>query len=568
MPNSRLPTAVLAAQSGVLLVSPQHRDSLAAQLVAMGYSVTAIRHVDKVEDYIKRINPALLLIDTRNAENEAKIALKSLSDSQVKCCVIYARGQDEMLEACVSSAVDAVCAEPFTEAEFSAALRIAMREGQGVNPIAPHSYDHDVLTGLPKSLKLRHWIAEVLGHVPVTLIMMQISAFDILNDAFGRETGDMALRALAHRMQPIVSEVGDQDAMLARLQGTEFAVAVRGDYSIERLHLMAEALVEVLMRPFSVDQELVRLSCAVAIVSSNSVDKTATQFIKRASVTLAEHDHKKSAPIQVMVGEKAKRNILSRSLHSDLRAALEQDQIEVLYQPQVGIGTGRIEGVEALARWNHPEYGKIGAATLFAVAEQSDYMLQLSNYIQRLAVDQAAKWPLSLSHLRLSVNVTAGDISRPRFARMFLKLVDHSGFPKERLTVEVTETGLMADLDAASRILGQLRIAGCRVAIDDFGTGYSSLAYLNALPADYLKIDKGLATDILGSNRAQLVVRGVITLAKSLGLSVIAEGVEDENHLAILAREGCSLYQGFLCAPAISSEALEQLVNTQAAVSN
>jgi diguanylate cyclase (GGDEF)-like protein len=561
--KARPSSATLSAQSGILLVSPTHRDSLAAQLVAMGYSVTAIRHVDTIEDYIKRIKPAVLLIDSRDALDEAHAALAILQTTHLKSCMIYTKGQDDLLEQCVAAGVGSVCADPFSNAELSAAIRMALRDYASPNAASLPAYDHDTLTGLPKNVHLRQWIAEVLGHIPVTLIMMRISAFDVVNDAFGREKGDMALRALAHRMQPIVSEVGDQDALLARLQGTEFVIAVRGDYSIERLHLLSEALVEVVMRPFSVDEELVRLSCAVAIVSSTQDDKNAAQFLKRATATLAEHDLKKTSSIHVMSSEKGKSDILSRTLHADLRAALEQDQIEVLYQPQVGIGTGRIEGVEALARWNHPEHGKIGAATLFAVAEQSDYMLQLSNYIQRLAVDQAAQWPQSLSHLRLAVNVTAGDISRPRFAKMFLKLIDHSGFPKERLTVEVTETGLMADLESASRILGQLRIAGCRVAIDDFGTGYSSLAYLNALPADYLKIDKGLATDILGSDRAQLVVRGVITMARSLGLSVIAEGVEDENHLAILAREGCSLYQGFLCAPALSSKDLEQLILEQ-----
>jgi EAL domain-containing protein (putative c-di-GMP-specific phosphodiesterase class I) len=197
---------------------------------------------------------------------------------------------------------------------------------------------------------------------------------------------------------------------------------------------------------------------------------------------------------------------------------------------------------------------------LFGVAERSDYLAQLSDHVQRKAVTAAAAWPASLSHLRLSVNITAADIVRPGFAAQFLALVEESGFAPGRLTVEVTESGLIEDLAAAAALLASLRQGGLRVAIDDFGTGYSSLAYLKALPLDYLKIDKRLVEDIAGSARDQVVVRSVIDMARSLGLEVIGEGVESEEQLVLLAREGCTLYQGFLCSPPVDAEALAALV--------
>jgi EAL domain-containing protein (putative c-di-GMP-specific phosphodiesterase class I) len=217
--------------------------------------------------------------------------------------------------------------------------------------------------------------------------------------------------------------------------------------------------------------------------------------------------------------------------------------------------------VEALARWTHPELGPVGAATLFSVAQQSDYLKALSAHCQARALNLAGQWPKELGQLRLAVNVVAADIARPRFLREFLEMVDASGFPRERLTVEITETGAMADLDRSARILGQLRAVGIRVAIDDFGTGYSSLAWLKALPADYIKLDKGLTGEIGGSARDGVVVRGVIGMARSLGLSVIAEGVESEGQLALLAREGCTLFQGFLHSRAMGSDDLVKMVN-------
>ena len=201
----------------------------------------------------------------------------------------------------------------------------------------------------------------------------------------------------------------------------------------------------------------------------------------------------------------------------------------------MSVATRRIVGAEALARWRHPRFGELGAMTLFSVAERSDYLVQLSDHVQRKAVAAAAAWPEALPTLRLSVNITAADIVRPGFAEQFVALVGEGGFDPGRLTVEVTESGLIEDLGAAGNLLAGFAQGGLRVAIDDFGTGYSSLAYLKALPLDYLKIDKRLVEDISGSPRDQVVVRSVIDMARSLGLEVIAEGVETEEQLSLLA---------------------------------
>jgi EAL domain-containing protein (putative c-di-GMP-specific phosphodiesterase class I) len=168
---------------------------------------------------------------------------------------------------------------------------------------------------------------------------------------------------------------------------------------------------------------------------------------------------------------------------------------------------------------------------------------------------------MSLSKLRLSINVTAADVARPGFVDALLGRIDTSNFPRNRLTVEITESGIMSDLGEAARVLTMLRAAGCRVAIDDFGTGYSSLAYLKALPLDYLKIDRKLSQDITGSHRDRVVVRGVIDMARSLGLSVVAEGVETVEQLDLLAKEGCQYFQGFLCSAPVDVPALAQMVS-------
>ena len=197
---------------------------------------------------------------------------------------------------------------------------------------------------------------------------------------------------------------------------------------------------------------------------------------------------------------------------------------------------------------------------MFAAAQRADLEIGLADHIQQLALTLAAQWPAVLSNLRLSLNLTAADIARPGFADLFLDRVDLSGFRRTQLTLEITESGLIEDLGSAAALLSLLRGAGCRTAIDDFGTGYSSLAYLKALPLDYLKIDKKLAQDITGSARDRIVVRGVIDMARSLGLTVIAEGVETQAQLDGLATEGCQIYQGFLCAEPLTVPALVALL--------
>jgi EAL domain-containing protein (putative c-di-GMP-specific phosphodiesterase class I) len=285
--------------------------------------------------------------------------------------------------------------------------------------------------------------------------------------------------------------------------------------------------------------------------------------LRRASAALADARMGEAAPIRVLDGDSSSDGARDDQLEIDLRRALDQDEIDILFQPQVTIATGRIDGAEALARWRHPRFGELGAATLFSVAERSDYVVQLSEHVQRKAVRAAAEWPEALARLRLSVNITAADIVRPGFASRFIELVEESGFDPRRLTVEVTEGGLIEDLNAAAYLLANLREGGLRVAIDDFGTGYSSLAYLKALPLDYLKIDKHLSQDITGSARDRVVVRSVIDMARSLGLGVVAEGVETEEQLALLAQEGCNLYQGYLCSVPLSSAAFAELVRAR-----
>ena len=424
----------------------------------------------------------------------------------------------------------------------------------------------DMLTGLPSADRIRAWVEDRLaddnGQEPrCALLMLGIMRFGLVNAAFGRATGDAVLQGVARRIERVIDRIGLGNAMIARTAGSEFAIALGPPVSADSAELIANRLVESVAWPFVSGESLIPLSCRVGIAAVDPEGRRdAGTLFQRAAAALAAAKHSDSGLVRALDADSEAEAHRRNQLEIDLRRALDHDQIDILFQPQVDIGTGAIMGVEALARWRHPQLGELGAVPLFATAARSDFIVQLSTHIQQRAFQLAAAWPERMNKLRVSVNVTSADIARPNFVEDFLGRVDDAGFPRDRLTVEVTESGLIADLAGAAELLAQLRRAGLRVAIDDFGTGYSSLAYLKALPLDYLKIDKTLAEDITGSTRDRIVVRGVIDMARSLGLSVITEGVETQAQLSLLAREGCNYYQGYLCSPPVDSATLAAML--------
>jgi EAL domain-containing protein (putative c-di-GMP-specific phosphodiesterase class I) len=357
-----------------------------------------------------------------------------------------------------------------------------------------------------------------------------------------------------------VSGFASRRHLVARIAGAEFAIGLVDLHDQREAMLFGEQLSKVVGRPVISGNEVIACGCHIGGTSIEKGERDPALLLRRASVALAEAKADDIAGPHLLDSQGHAASEIANRLEIDLRGALEKDEIEILFQPQLSITTGAVTGVEALARWQHPLLGELGAAPLFAAAERSDFLVPLSRHIQRKALAIAADNRKTFRWLRLAINVTAADIAEPGFGEEFLEMIDASGFDRNRVTVEVTEGGLIEDLSAAAALLSRLRAGGLRVAIDDFGTGYSSLAYLKALPLDYLKLDSQLSQDITGSARGRVVVTSVIEMARSLGLSVVAEGVENEDQLALLAEAGCNVYQGFIFSPPISATDLGRLM--------
>lgn len=239
-----------------------------------------------------------------------------------------------------------------------------------------------------------------------------------------------------------------------------------------------------------------------------------------------------------------------------LDEAIAGDRFDIRFQPQIDVVSGKVVGVEALARWDEVD----SPEQLFERAAGANLSERLSRVVQRKALRMAGAWTGELARLRLSINLLAEDVNRAGYERWLLDEIAAAGLVPERVTVEITEGSLVADSSDAAMRLARLRAAGVRIAVDDFGTGYSSLVYLTSLPLDTLKIDRGLIRDIVGGSRDRIVVKALIRLARELGLQVVVEGVEDPAQLELLAEWGCDLYQGFLGARALDEEQLARFV--------
>ena len=280
------------------------------------------------------------------------------------------------------------------------------------------------------------------------------------------------------------------------------------------------------------------------------VEKESSESVlDRLSQTIANMGRQQGRRLAWADGETTRPGRTAAQLEADLLHAIDGGEIEVVFQPQFGLPEDRLTGAEALARWNHRKIGRIGAGALFAVAERADHIAPLSRHIARLALQGAKDWP---AHLRLSLNVTAFELAAESYADELLRVLEESGFARQRLTLEVTEQALLADIQIAARSLTRLSEAGIRIALDDFGAGFCNFRYLKLLPLDYLKLDRSMVDGIVGDSRDLAVFRAIVAMARALDLEVIVEGIESEAQRRLIAEEGANCYQGFLRAKPMS----------------
>ncbi len=581
----------MIAAEPVLIVSPRYADEVAASVTATGMVPRIERRTERAEDRFAAEPTRLVVVDARGALAPGLVVARALGKAVEQrrgaMLVLLSRVDSAATSAAHDAGATGVLVSPFGAAAFGNALRLAARHARRIadaaaalergEAAAADDRRQDTLTGLATGDVLQGWIAALLD-VPrrqqrVFVMAIGVGRFAQINAAYGRAVADRVLSAVALRLSQIVDGRGQgsspaETRLLGRLAAAEFAVAMAGPLVLADATRLAHALVAVFERPFVIDDHVIHLSGRIGIAASDDdrgdgAEADAAAMIRRATAALAQARAGEAGTVEVFQADPGGDPLTRMAdLESDLHMAIENGDIALVFQPQMALGSGQIAAVEALVRWEHPELGLLPAETLLETAASAELAIKLGRHIRERAMAEAARWHGRLARLKLSVNVTAADLADAGFGEALEAALATSGLARQRLTLEVTEGALIEDMRGAVNLLARLRATGVKVALDDFGTGYSSLAWMARLPIDQIKLDRSFTLGLTGSPRERVVVETVVRLSKQLGLTVVAEGVEDDVQLEATRLAGCDAVQGYQVAPPMQIAALETFCNS------
>jgi diguanylate cyclase (GGDEF)-like protein len=423
---------------------------------------------------------------------------------------------------------------------------------------AEHLAYHDPLTGLPNRRLLLDRLDVALAHARrygnrVALLFVDLDRFKVINDSLGHSTGDELLRQVAGRLRAAVRE----EDTLARLGGDEFVLLLPQLEAPTGAGEVARKVLETLREPFVVGgRELfVTASAGVSVAPDDGED--GETLLRHADIAMYGGKQSRGDGYRFFTPEMNRRALERLETESALRRALAGDELTLVYQPVVDLGTGRVCAVEALVRWRHPELGLLGPAEFLEVAEATGLIVPLGAWVLRTACGHARRWrEAGHAELRLLVNLSVRQFQEPALVQQVRETLAREGLPPELLELEITESVAMRDTAASEDVLGGLRSVGVRLSIDDFGTGYSSLEYLRRFPIHTLKVDRTFVRDVEADEGDAAIVSAVVAMAHRLGLTVIAEGVEHAGQLEFLRAQGCDCVQGYLLSRPLCPDTL------------
>jgi diguanylate cyclase len=421
----------------------------------------------------------------------------------------------------------------------------------------------DQLTNLANRLGIQATLEKMLtgngdqADQALSLIFLDLDGFKTINDTLGSSTGDEVLREVARRWERFCR---DRDH-LGRWSGDEF-IAILDGVGGNEASTIAHRLMEALTEPFNIDGHLVQLTASAGVSSFPEDGLNGHDLIRHAESALltikrtGKNNVRRFTP--AIEGEIEERQQLER----DLRLALERNELELAYQPIVDLKSGLTIKAEALLRWRHPTRGMVSPATFIPIAESTGLIVPLGNWILQEACMQAKIWNQpGRQAIRIAVNISAVQLGHPDFRHVVAQILTKTGLPAQLLELELTEGTVLRDISEVQRTLSELRELGISLAIDDFGTGYSSLSYLRDLPIQTIKIDRSFVKDLgtprFGPQFALALIEAILSIARTLDLEVVAEGIEEESQLVVLRGLGCSSGQGYLFARPEPGQALE-----------
>ncbi len=413
-----------------------------------------------------------------------------------------------------------------------------------------HLAHYDALTGLPNRLLFSDRIEHAIHSAhrqqcQLALLFIDLDRFKIINDTLGHAAGDILLQEVAKRLQDCVRE----SDTVARFGGDEFALLLEGFSDPQAPDKLAQKVLDALLKPVALEGQDAFIGGSIGICCYPQDGEDASTLLKHADIAMYQAKQQSGSSYHFYTYDPDDHANKRLSLETDLHQAIERGELELHYQPQIDLVNGRLVGAEALLRWNHPEQGSISPARFIPLAEESGLIVKLTEWVLNTACEQINIWQAAcLAVPPIAINISAQQLKRYGLVDMVKAALDQFELEGQRLDIEVTEGMFIQQPALAAQILNELKALGVSISIDDFGTGYSSLAKLKELPLDTLKIDQSFVREIPHEPRDMAISQAVIVLGHSLGLKVIAEGVETEAQQAFLRNAGCDQAQGYLYA--------------------
>jgi diguanylate cyclase (GGDEF)-like protein len=411
----------------------------------------------------------------------------------------------------------------------------------------------DALTDLPNRILFNDRLGVAMEIArrerrPLAVLLLDLDRFKQINDTLGHHTGDQVLQQAAKRLGTLVRK----SDTIARLGGDEFIILV-GDCAIVEAKQIAEKILKGLDEPIVIGEHSLDVRGSIGIASYPADSDDADTLMRHADLAMyaAKRGNLGLAAYEAAHGRHRKEQL---SLLSDLRRAIEYEELRLVFQPKIDMRTGEAVGAEALVRWQHPERGMVPPADFIDFAEQTGFIKSITRWVIEAAARQCGRWSELGMSLKLVINISAQDLLDPGMPEAILAALQRSSVPARSLGLEITESGVMQDQAAALVVMQRLRELDIDLSIDDFGTGYSSLAYVSRLPVSELKIDRSFVRNLVQNNKDRAIVVSIIELAHNLDLTVVAEGVEDRNTLEVLRKLGCDIAQGYLFAKPLAEK--------------
>lgn len=417
---------------------------------------------------------------------------------------------------------------------------------------------HDALTGLPNRTRLRAFLDAKLVQRPtvdrpLVMLSLDLDRFKPVNDLLGHAAGDTVLSEISGRLANRVRH-GD---LVARIGGDEFVLILTDLKRQDEVEALCKQLIEAIEQPVQVGEQEVFVSASIGIALAPTDAAEATELLRYADIALYEAKSCGRNTWRFYASDMNSKIIERRRLENDLRFAIKHGELCLHFQPRFRIADGRMVGAEALVRWQHPERGLIPPDTFIPIAEETGLILALSNWVMETAFRYATTWP---EHLFVSVNLSPSEFKRGNLVERVQQALQHAGIEARRVEIEITENVMLDDASLALDIMQTLKTLGIRIAMDDFGTGYSSLSYLRTFPFDGLKIDRSFLSKLGTGEEDQSVIKAIVGLGHALSLTVTAEGIETQEHMALLKSVMCDEGQGYFLSRPLDTEGFNALV--------